>query len=170
MQALSPNESGVDLVPVKHARLSEFPAVEDIAPVDLPTKIHQPRVHAFADDAEIVQLRDVTLNVPREPLRLDLEEFRNRIGMFGARSHGRELELPDLVLPGFVIAHEVRDDPAYEREGSVGFFDCESSFHDSYSHLLNGVGQGSQDGDAIRAVSTTPLKSVPVCSGWLSLA
>src|SRR6266436_1644709 len=123
MQAVSPNESGVDLVPVKHARLAELPAVEHVASIDLPAKIHKPRVHAFADHAQIVQLRDVTLDVTREPLRLDLEEFRDRIGMFGARSHRRELELPNLVLPGFMIAHEVRDDPAYERQGSVCFLD-----------------------------------------------
>src|SRR5258705_6279950 len=107
MQSLPPNESSVYFVPVLHARLAEFPAIENVAPVKLPTEINEARVHPLADDAQVVQLGDVALDVARQPLRFDLQKFSDGIGMIRTRSDRRQLELANLVFPRPVIADEI---------------------------------------------------------------
>src|SRR5258705_6513423 len=137
MQPLAAHETRVDLVPVQHARLAQLPAIVDLAPIDLPAKINQPGVHPFADDAEVIQLGDIPLDVPRETLRFHLQQLRDGIGMLGCRPDGRQLELADLVLPQFVLAHEVGDDPADQWQSSICFFDGEDSIHRSYCRWLD---------------------------------
>src|SRR5437667_978214 len=129
MQSLPPNEASVNFVPVLHVRLAEFPAVEDIAAIDLPAKIDQSRVHPFADDAEVVQLGDVAFDIARKSLRFDLKEVSDHVGVLGTRSYCRKLELADFLLPRSVIADEILDDPFNERQSSIGFFDGEDLFH-----------------------------------------
>src|SRR5215208_834660 len=141
MQSLAPHEPSVNLVPVLHARLTELPAVEDIAPIDLSAKIHESRVHPFADDAEVVELGDVAFDVGREALRFDLKELRNCIRPLGARPNRGELELTDLVFPPPVITHEILDNLADKRQSAIGFLDGEDLFHGTYCDWLDGAGQ-----------------------------
>src|SRR5437867_4307919 len=133
MQSLPPNEPGVDFVPVLHARLAEFPAVEDVASIDLPTKIDQSRVHPFADDAEVAQLGDVAFDIARESLRFDLKKISDHVGVLGTRSDRRELELADFLLPSSMIADEILDNSFDERKGAVRFLDGEGTLHGTYS-------------------------------------
>src|SRR5437762_5115479 len=85
MKSLPPNEPSVDFVPVLHARLAEFPAVEDIAPIDLPAEIDQSGVHPFADDTEVAQLGDVAFDIARQSLRFDLKKISDHVGVLGTR-------------------------------------------------------------------------------------
>src|SRR4029077_2424677 len=62
MERLPSNEPCVQFVPVLHARLAELPAKENLASIEQTTKIHETGVHSFADDAQLVQLGDVTLD------------------------------------------------------------------------------------------------------------
>ena len=139
MKSLPPNEPSVDFVPVLHARLAEFPAVEDVAPIDLPAKIDQSRVHPFAYDTEVAQLGDVAFDIARESLRFDLKKISDYVGVLGTRSDRCELELADFLLPSSMIADEILDNSFDERKGAVGFLDAEEFFHDSYS-MERGVG------------------------------
>ena len=139
MQSLPPDEPSVDFVPVLHTRLAEFPAVEDIASIDLPAEIDQSRVHPFADDTEVAQLGDIAFDIPRESLRFDLKKVSDRVGVLRTRSNCRELELADFVLPSSMIADEILDNSFDERKGAARFLDGEESFHDSYS-MERGVG------------------------------
>src|SRR6478609_2348004 len=112
MQALAPDKSGVDFVPVPNARLAELPAEEDVAPIDLAGEIHESRSHPLADDAQGGELGNITFDVLGEPLRFDLKQLGDRVGTVGTCADGRELEFANLVLPHAMFAHEILDDPA----------------------------------------------------------
>src|SRR6185436_10234028 len=141
MQSLASDESRVNLVPVLHARLAELPAVEDFAAVDLPAKIYEPSVHPFADDAEIVQLGDVMLDVAGETLGFDLQQLRDHVGVLWTRADGGELELSHLLFPEMVITDEIFDVSLDQRKRAVRFFDREQFFHASYTRTLRRRGQ-----------------------------
>jgi hypothetical protein len=141
MQSLPPDKSCVNLVPVLHARLAQSPAEKDLTPIDLTAKIDQTGVHPFADDAQIVELRDVVLDVAGETLRFDLQELRNHVWVLRTRADRGELELTHLLFPEMMITDEIFDDPFHQRKRAVRFIDREQFFHASYTGALRMRGQ-----------------------------
>src|SRR6202171_867408 len=102
MQALPADEPRIDLVPIQNAGLAQFPAVEDVAPFDLSAKINESGSHPLADDAQVVELGNITFDIDGKALRLRLEQLGDCVGMLGAGADGRQLEFADFVFPEFM--------------------------------------------------------------------
>src|SRR6266550_2460676 len=153
VQALPSNKSCVNLVPVLYAGLAQLPAIEDVATIDLPAKIDQPGVHPFADDAEVVQLGDVVLDVRRQTLRFDLQQLGDHVGALGTRCGCRYLELPNLLFPEVMVTDEILDDSPHQRQSAVRLVDRERFFHASYSGAPQFAGQVRFPASVMRSCS-----------------
>src|SRR5436190_13928946 len=170
MQSLPPDESCVNLVPVLYAGLAQLPAVEDVAPVDLPPKIHQPGVHPFADDAQGVQLRVVVLDVRRQTLRLYLQQLGDHVGPLGAGRGCRYLELPNLLFPKVMVTDEILDDSPHQRQRAVRLVDRERFFHVSYSGVLQFPGQERPPSSEMRSCNLRSRRALAASYRLLSSA
>ena len=128
-QRLTTSVAGVDFMPVLHGGLTESPAEVHLPPSHLSWEVNEANVEALEFDTKIIELTQKPVDLRGERLRLALERLGAGIRLVGTSVRGLELELLHALAPDRVVANDVFDDPSDEREGPVGFFDCEALRH-----------------------------------------
>src|SRR5688572_2230765 len=128
-QRLPSGESRVFLVPVLHALFSQLPAEQHGLPVHLAGKIDEARVEPLDLHTELANLRQVTIDVARQLLRLPLEP----VGMFVSLvRHARGCDLlvfANLFLPAPIVTHYIANDTPDERQCPICVLDRELRAH-----------------------------------------
>src|SRR6266511_5104470 len=93
-ERLAARISRLQLVPVGDAVFTRLPAPQDLAPLEAAMEIHQPLLEILEFAADLLQLPQVVVDLPRERVDLRLEvELLFRLAPIRAGPRGDELEI-----------------------------------------------------------------------------
>src|SRR5215217_6742070 len=124
-ERLPAGEASVLVVPELHGRLAQPPAEQHPPAIELARKVDEADAPVLELDAKRLELRLERVDLARDVLRAALERDDPRVGKIGARLDDQHVELGDRLLPPLMLSHDILDDAADEREGSVGVIDRE---------------------------------------------